>query len=567
METKDNEALLKINNLSIEYINNGIKFPGIDKLSLILKKGEILGIAGESGSGKTSLCKAIVGLVSGDIKGRIIFEGKNILKNSNKEWKTLRSNKISYCYSSSIEVLNPSYTIIKHMIELILESKDISKKEAIKYSRALLIKCGLEEAKHCLYPGQLSGGEIQRALIALAMVNDPEILIFDEPTTGLDSNTKYEMINLLKKILITKTVIIVSHDLTFLKRLSDKIAILYSGRIIEKANCKEFFINQGHPYSRKLYNSHKSMIDGRQMIEIRGDMYNSRLKRKGCVFYERCTQSLDICRQKVPELKKYNNRFIACHRGGIVDLLKLKNINKSYPVKTGIFNKKHKKILKNINLYIESGELVALVGESGAGKTTIGQIIAGIIDYDGGEIIFDKTIKQSDVQYIFQDYRSSFSPRFTVVEAIREPLDIKKEICLEKRNKKSNEMLSAVGLSADLFANKYCYQLSDGELQRIAFARALITMPGMLIADESISKLDSSEMVRLIKLLLNLQNKYGIGILFITHNLKLARKISRRIYVLHKGEIIEEGYTENILLNPSKNYSKKLIEKEFISSL
>ena len=561
MKSKNHNPLLKINDLKITYNSGENEFPALKNLCLEIKQGEIIGIAGESGSGKTSLCKAIMGVVPGETAGEIIYQGRNLLSNNEKDWKKFRWNQIAYCFSSSQEILNPSYTIVEQMVETMMEHRLWNKRQAALRARELLTYCRLSVQKHDAYPVHLSGGELQRVLIALTLVNDPEILIFDEPTSGLDPRTKKEILALLAEILSTKTGIIVSHDFLLLEEISHRLGILYAGELIEMSTTPEFFANPRHPYSRALLNSFDSIKTGREIMPIRGKLSIDR-SQECCVFADRCTQSLETCTRVKPLLRDYQGRFLACHRGGVIDLLQGVNISKSYNISTNPLKKKNLKVLKNINIHIEAGEVVSLIGESGAGKTSLGKIIAGILPSDTGKIISDQTVEPFDIQYIFQDPRSAISHRFTVNQAVAEPLVIRKGVKSEKLHQEVEARLLQVGLPIDdEFGNKYCYQLSSGELQRIAIARALIVKPRIIIADEPTSNLDSSEKARIIKLLLALQNENGMGLLLITHDMLIARKVSRRIYVIQEGEIVEEGLSANLLTYSSNLYTRELLKQ------
>ena len=560
MKSKHQEPILKIHDLNIIYHYGQEKLPALKDFSVEINQGEILGIAGESGSGKTSLCKAIMGVVPGQVAGKIIYQGKDLLKNNEKDWKKIRWNQIAYCFSSSREILNPSYTVVEQMVETMMEHRLWNKRQAALRARELLSYCKLSAQKHDSYPVHLSGGEIQRALIALTLVNDPEILIFDEPTSGLDPRTKKEIIALLGEILEKKTGIIVSHDFMLLQELSLYMGILYAGQLIEMAETKAFFSNPRHPYSRAVLNSFNSMKTAREIMPIRKKMYKNDPCQDCCVFAGRCTQSIELCHKEKPLLQPCMDRLLACHRGGVVDLLRGTSISKSYIVSDTPLKKRNIAVLKDVNIHIEAGEVVALIGESGAGKTSLGKIIARILHEDAGKLLFDRTVKPLDVQYIFQDPREAVSHRFTVLQAVAEPLDIRKEFTAVEIKERVKEMLLQVGLPADdIFCSKYCFQLSSGELQRIAIARALIVKPRIVVADEPTSNLDPSEKARIIKLLLALQNETGMGLLLITHDMLIARKVSRRIYVIQKGEIVEEGLSEKLLACSCSLYTQELM--------
>ncbi len=565
MLREDSSPVLEIRGLSICYQGKGYSIKAVRNLSLELGRGEVLGLVGESGSGKSSICKSLMGMCPGSVSGQAIYRGRNLLNNGRDEWKEIRWNHIAYCFPSSREILNPSYSVLEQMIEPMLESGHWNRRQAVERARELLLKCSLPAVKHDSYPVHLSGGELQRVLIALALANDPQVMVFDEPVSGIDVNNRVEIEGLLKEVLKEKTSIIVSHDLLLLRELVDRIGVLYKGTLLELAPAHLFFQDQRHPYSRALHNSFTSLETAREMAGIRDGRDDRSSDVEGsCVFADRCTQTTQRCLKETPQLEMLHDRWLACHRKGVVDLLRTSNVQKAYRMKGSVFSGSKVQVLKRVNLNVEAGEVVALVGESGAGKSTLGQIICRLIRQDAGEVNYDETVSQNDVQYVFQDPEESVSPRYTVLEAIREPLDIRNELDLDTRNGMAREMLVRVGLCADnRLCGRYCHQLSSGEMQRLSIGRALIALPRVLVADEPVSRLDPSEQIRVLKLLLDLQTRYGVGMLFITHNLYLARKISRRIYVMYQGEVIEEGLTEAVLAAPRHHYTGKLVNLTF----
>ena len=460
--------------------------------------------------------------------------------------------------------LNPSYSVLEQMIEPMLENGRWNRKQAVERAHDLLLGVNLLAAKHDSYPVHLSGGELQRVLIALTIANDPQVMLFDEPISGIDVQNRVEIIELLKEVLKGKTGIIVSHDLLLLRELVSRIGILYGGFLVELAPASLFFKDQRHPYSRALYNAFTSLETAREMSGIRGSKgIGPAVGGKNSIFVDRCNQAIKKCYQDIPQLKLLDSRWIACHRKGVVNLIEVNKVNKTYNLQGSIWGRSKVEVLKKVSINIEAGEVVALVGESGAGKTTLGQIICNLIRWDGGEIYFDKTVCNDDVQYIFQDPEESVSPRYTILEAIREPLDIRGGPDLHARNEMARGMLGRVGLTDNNLCSRFCHQLSSGEMQRLSIGRALLASPRVLVADEPVSRLDPSEQIRVLKLLLELQTYYGVGMLFITHNLYLARKISRRIYVMRQGEMIEEGFTETVLTAPRHSYTSSLVKMTF----
>ena len=527
-------------------------------INLTLKRGESLSIVGESGGGKTTLGLSIIGLVEGTVKGEILFDGKNLVALAEKELKEIRWNRIAMVFQNVENALNPLYTVLDQVSEPIVAHKLGDRNEAKRRAGKLLSMVNLPEGRFYAYPHQLSGGEKQRVLIAMALANDPDLIILDEPTTALDALTKVEIINLIHTVCKERdlTILLLTHDFYAASTLSDRMAVLYAGRIVEFGSTPALLSNPRHPYTRGLLRCYPSMTTTKDLQGIKGRM---EFFDDGCPFHPRCTQSIEKCREGAPRLEEYDGRLIACHRGGIIPLLELRDLSKSFD---------SLKAVDSIDMTLYEGETLALVGESGSGKTTTAKTIMGIFEATEGRIYLErKQILSRDksfyqrVQMIFQNPMEALSHLFSVREAVREPLDIQKRGNREQRESKVRHILEEVELpSSETFMNKYPHQLSQGEAQRVSIARALVLNPKLLIADEPTSALDASTQAKVVKLLLNLQEKRGIGMFFITHNLALARKISDRLAVMLRGNIVEEGPSSEIISNPLHPYTKDLLK-------
>lgn len=543
--------MLKIKKLCVSYGNKII----LDNLNLELKKNEILGIVGESGAGKSTLLLSIMGLCSARLTGEIIFGDKNLINLNNEEMNQIRWNEISIVFQSLANALNPILNIMEQVTEPMLEHNFCLPQEALERGKELLKMVGLKEDKFALYPHQLSGGERQKVLIAMALSNNPHILLLDEPTSALDPLTKKEILLLLRKIARKRSIIFVTHDLAAASFLTDRLGVLYKGRIMELGASSKILSDPKHPYTRGLLRCFPNMT---MTKDLQGIKKGEEVGTVGCPFYSRCTQSIESCSSSKPNLEYRGDRFIACHRGGIVDLLVIKNLDKFYD-KT--------KVLNNINLKIKEGETLALVGQSGSGKTTLAKCIIGLESFSRGKIIFSgQEIKKrnknfyKNVQIIYQDPRECISHRLNVYQAVEEPLLIHNIKDRKVRHSKVLQALKDVQLPImDSFLNEYPHHLSGGEIQRLAIARALVLEPKLIIADEPTSALDASVQANICKLLLSLQELRGLTLLFITHDIALARKISDRIGVMLAGEIVEEGLTSEIIAQPQHFFTKELI--------
>jgi peptide/nickel transport system ATP-binding protein len=390
----------------------------------------------------------------------------------------------------------------------------------------------------------------------MALVNDPDLLILDEPTASLDALTKADIIELLRSAIVGRMCMVITHDLSLASALADRMAVLYAGRIMEMGRTEEILRDPRHPYTRGLIRSYPSMNATKDLQGILGRMVHGL---PGCPFHQRCTQKIDICSLRVPILAEVDGRVVACHRGGIVPLLETEDLSLTfgtYPV------------LCNLNFSLYEGETLALVGESGSGKTTLSKVIMGIYEADGGAVILEKRrVNKRDcaffsrVQIIFQNPSESVSHRMNVLDAVIEPLLVQKKGSREERLNRAKEVLAMVELPIDdYFLHRYPHQLSGGEVQRVAIARALVLGPKLLIADEPTSALDPSVQAKILKLLMNLQDRMGLAILFITHDIALARKISDRMAVMNNGRIVEAGATNEILARPSHPYTRRLVD-------
>jgi peptide/nickel transport system ATP-binding protein len=543
--------LLEIKNLGVSYGQDVI----LDGIDLELGSGETLAIVGESGTGKTTLGLSIMRLVEGDVRGTIRFNGKDLLALSDNEMQQVRWSQIAMAFQNANNVLNPVYTVLNQIMEPMVEHGLKSKKEARDRAAELLRCFGFPADRFAAYPHQLSGGEQQRVLLAMAMANDPKLLILDEPLSSLDAAARAEVGDLLRETDKQSAKLVATHDLDTVSKLADRMAVLYGGKIIEAGLTRDVFRQPRHPYTRALIRAYPNMTTVKDLQGIKGRMARPV---SGCPFHPRCTQAIDICRTEMPRLVWNKGRHIACHRGGIITLLSTENLTKSFG---------SLKAIDSVNLHIEAGETLALVGQTGSGKTTLAKTIMGLYQPTEGDVYLEgaKVGKRGKdfykrVQMVFQNPGESLSHRLSALETVMEPLDIQEIGTKEERENKAIQVLGEVELpQTNDFLNKYPHQLSGGEMQRLAIARALVLDPMLFIADEPTAFLDASIQAKILKLLLNLQEQRGLSMLYITHDIAAARKISDRMAVILDGKIIEEGPSNEIIAAPKQSYTRSLL--------
>ncbi|MGD9677997.1 MAG: oligopeptide/dipeptide ABC transporter ATP-binding protein, partial [Vulcanibacillus sp.] len=448
--------ILEVKNLEISYISEGKNTNAVKSVSFVLEKGETLGIIGESGSGKTSLAMAIMGLINSpsNVSGKILYQGVDLQSLTEKEKNKYRWDKISIVFQNNLEVLNPVLTLYEQIIEGIKRHSDLEdtamKNKVIDLMK--LVDLDPKWAHH--YPHQLSGGMRQKVLIAMALACDPDLLIVDEPTTSLDPISANGILQLLINIQNTRTfsMIIISHELSILSKLSDRLLVMYDGHILEEGITSEIIKEPYHTYTRGLINSSIEIFPFHDLWGIPAEDSNLIKNGDGCPFYYRCNQRITDCKIIKPNiLNLSDNRKIACIRGGIVTLLEGINISKSY-----IMHNKPLKACINCNIKVRSGEIVVLMGQSGSGKTTLASILSGILESDEGDIYFEgtkllknsETSKLNGIQMVFQDPFSATDSYMTVEEVIKQPLDIIKEGNSLFRKDKVKEALGFVQLES-----------------------------------------------------------------------------------------------------------------------
>ena len=519
--------LLEVSSLSICFGNKKV----VDNLSFSLKKGEVLGIVGESGSGKSVSALSLLGLVRGAtyLQGSSIkYKNQELIGLSEDKLREIRGGDISFIFQEPMSSLNPLHKVGKQIVESLTLHRNMTEIQAKKEAIRLLTLTGIKQAKQKFnaFPFQLSGGQRQRVMIAMAIANHPNILIADEPTTALDVTIQAQIIDLIIKLKdkLDMSVIFISHDLNLVRKIADKICVMKNGKIMEVGTPDQLFNAPKSDYTKELI---KAALLSRQK-----------------------TDKLEISSKILVGEKIY------------VD----------YPLKRNIWGRvtTNNVVLSHVNIGLNKGECLGIIGESGSGKTTLGMCLAGLIPFKG-KVFLDGCLinhmKNKDfrknVQIVFQDPFTSLNPRMSILQIVGEGLDIHyPEYPRDQKHNIILKTLEDVGLDASVI-NKYPHEFSGGQRQRIAIARSLAVNPDVLILDEPTSALDVTTQAQILELLKNIQKKRSLSYIFISHDMKVIRAIADRVAVLAHGEIVECNNTNNIFTKPKDLYTQKLVASSF----
>ena len=553
------KKILDVLGLNISFGENKQKTTVVHDIDFSLYENEILAIVGESGSGKSVTSKAIMGLLQDKnthIKGRINFEETSLLTLSFKEFAKLRGNDIAMIFQEPMSALNPSLTCGFQVAEILLHHKKVSASEVKKEVLQLFEKVKLPRPQdmYTSYPHQISGGQMQRVVIAMAIACKPKLLIADEPTTALDVTVQKEILQLLKDLQkqTGMSMLFISHDLALVCELADRVLVMYKGDIVEKGTVKEIFEAPKKSYT-------KALLGSRPKLDVRYKILPTIASIKDNSFIPQSITS----QQRAKKHQKIYTK---------TPLLRVENVAKSYFSRVGVFGQKQEiKAVNGISFDVFEGETLGLVGESGCGKSTLGKVILqlekatkGSIFYKGKEITSlkckDLRSLRKDIQLIFQDPYSSLHPRKIIGQAIIEPMEVHGIRSSKKQRKeKAMELLSRVGLEASYF-HRYPHQLSGGQRQRVGIARTIAMEPKLVICDESVSALDISVQAQVLNLLNELKEDFGFTYIFISHDLAVVKYMADQLLVMNRGAIEEIGDADEIYANPIKQYTKKLID-------
>lgn len=551
--------LISVQNLRVSFGKESHPLEILHTISFDILENEIVGIVGESGSGKSVTSLAIMGLLQekqSHLSGKILFEGKDLLTIDEKLYRNLRGKEIAMIFQEPMSALNPSLKCGFQVSETLRLHLKMNSVEAKKEVISLFEKVKLPRPQDIFnsYPHQISGGQMQRVMIAMAIACKPKLLIADEPTTALDVTVQKEIISLLKSIQqeTKMAMLFISHDLSLVSEIADRVVVMYKGDIVETASTEELFKTPKAEYTKALLESRPSLNVRLQKLPTIASIASNTFKPKVVKAGERAKKHKLIYTQK--------------------PILEVRNLEKYYFSNVGIFAKREiVKAVDNVSFSVFEGETLGLVGESGCGKSTLGRTImqlekatTGSIKYRGKELTtLSKTelrTLRKEIQIIFQDPYSSLNPRIMIGEALMEPMEVH-GLGNSKKDRKERVMtlLDKVGLGQSYFY-RYPHELSGGQRQRVGIARTIAVEPKLVICDESVSALDISVQAQVLNLLNELKQNFGFTYIFISHDLAVVKYMSDQLLVMNSGKIEELGDADEIYANPQTAYSKKLIE-------
>jgi peptide/nickel transport system ATP-binding protein len=566
-----------------------------------LRRSETLAIVGESGSGKTTLAKTVMRLLpesNGIVKGgEVIFEERDLLKFSEKQMRAVRGAKISMVFQDPMSSLNPTMRIGRQITESLTKHLGFSGQRATGLAVELLRTVGIPDPEDRImqYPHQLSGGMRQRVVITIALACYPQVLIADEPTTALDATVQAQILELLKDLQEARgtSIILITHDLGVVTNIAHRVAVMYSGKLVETGTIHDIFGTPKHPYTRGLLSSTPTTDFSQGLVSISGSPPDPLDPPAGCPFTARCPHAMRICQIEMPgyttfspqhraacwlyhEMAPEHTTSISERRRSLTEqitdggpegrvLLEIKNLKKHFRV-----GSQSLKALDGISLKLNRGEAFGLVGESGSGKTTLGRILIRLYKPTSGRILFDgedlfeaervkaQTLRQR-MQMIFQDPQASLDPRMIAGDSIAEGIDIHGLASSKKaRLEHVYRLLETVGLSKE-HANRFPQEFSSGQRQRVSIARALAVNPEFVVADEPVSALDVSIQAQIINLMKRLQKEKGLTYLFISHDLSVVRYISDRVGVMYLGVLVEVAVADELYTDPLHPYTRALL--------
>ncbi|SDS40375.1 microcin C transport system ATP-binding protein [Halopseudomonas xinjiangensis] len=527
------QPLIRIENLSVAFASEREETLAVKGVSFELNPGQTLALVGESGSGKSVTAHSILRLLPASSSrhptGEIFYRGENLLTANEKRLRQVRGNRISMIFQEPMSSLNPLHTIERQINEVLFLHKGLDKVAARERTLELLDLVGIPDPASRLkaYPHELSGGQRQRVMIAMALANEPELLIADEPTTALDVTVQLKILELLKSLQqkLGMALLLISHDLNLVRRIAHRVCVMYQGRVVEENDCATLFASPQHEYTRELLAADPS-----------GDPVEAD--------------------PQAPTI------------------LRAENLRVWFPIRQGVFKRvvDHVKAVTDASFSLQRGQTLGIVGESGSGKTTLGMALLrlieseGLIECNGQRLdgLGQNAVRpmRRQFQVVFQDPFGSLSPRMSIAQIISEGLQIHRIGTAPEREQMVIQALEEVGLDPDS-RHRYPHEFSGGQRQRVAIARALVLKPSLILLDEPTSALDRTVQGQVVELLRDLQRRHNLSYLFISHDLAVVRALSHQLMVIRHGEIVEQGPAREIFASPQHGYTRQLLEAAF----
>ncbi len=526
--------LVRVRDLSVDFTVDGEVTHAVKRVSFNIRKGETVALVGESGSGKTVSALSVLRLLpypaASHPSGEVYFHGRNLLTLEENEMRAIRGGRISIIFQEPMTSLNPLQTILQQVGETLRVHRGMDKASERARVLELLDRVGIREPEKRLasYPHQLSGGQRQRVMIAMALANEPELLIADEPTTALDVTIQAQILELLQELQreMGMAMLLITHDLGIVRKMAERVYVMNGGKVVEEGDTARVFDNPRHAYTRHLLEA-----------EPKGDPPKE-----------------DVTAPVVMETR---------------------DLKVWFPVKRGLLRRTvdHIKAVDGVTVKVRAGQTVGVVGESGSGKTTLGLGLLRLISSDGPVVFMGRNIERynsrqlrplrSDMQIVFQDPYGSLSPRLSVSQIVEEGLLIQNpSMSYAERRQRVGQALEDVGLKSEM-QDRYPHEFSGGQRQRIAIARAMVLEPTFIMMDEPTSALDMSVQAQIVDLLRDLQREKNLSYLFISHDLRVVRALSNHVLVMRQGKVVEEGSAEEIFTNPQTDYTKALLAAAF----
>lgn len=596
---------LNVQNLVVDLQTEVGMARAVDALNITLQKGQTFALVGESGCGKSMTALSLLRLLPDNAviqNGKVNLSDVDVFQLSENQMRTIRGRRISIIFQEPSTSLNPVMTVGDQILEVIHQHTEL-RAEASR-SRAIdwLNKVGLPEPERRMgsYPFEMSGGQLQRVMIAIALAAEPDLLIADEPTTALDVTIQAQILDLLKSLQQERgmAMLLITHDLAVVSGMADQVALMYAGQIVEVASAADFFVRPSHPYAKLLLQALPGEdLRGRQLAAIHGTVPPLTQAFKGCRFAPRCPYQTDACTEKAVVMtalsESHNVRCVRVNDATLQSLslppllerlpesahdhsvlLSVKNLSVTYAMGGGVLGgKKTFQAVKNVSFEIQKGQTLALVGESGCGKTTIGKALLQLLTpqtkVSGQAMLQGQDLFQlqgqalqasrKQMQIIFQNPFASLNPRMRVQEILEEGMkSLHPEWSVQQRQADLKVLMDQVGLRTDAL-DRYPHEFSGGQRQRIAIARALAVKPSLIVCDEPTSALDVSVQAQILNLLRELQDHLGVSYLFVTHNIGVVAYLADKVAVMHAGEMVEMGDASQILNNPQDPYTKSLL--------